>query len=193
MKTIALLLLTCTLAHSATLSFEWGMADIGTTDYNLYGILGTVTNRLGTTAGINSTNITVTVTPNGSWRFQATAIYPEGESQPSNVVPVSVQPASAPTVFQPLISTVGGTRNVSVTWTAVPHDYYTTNYIAHLTRANDDWTILTTNTTAVFTGLQKNGHYEFTVVGVNMTGEGIPGVKSFNIVGNPPKALKVDQ
>jgi len=189
MKVIALLLLTTALARAASLQFEWAPADPGTTGYNFYGILGSATNNLGSTVGVNSTNITVNAAPNGSWRFQVTALYPEGESAPSNVVPVFVQAAPAPTVFPPLITPVGGAYTASFTWTAPPHDYYVTNYVVRLTRAGSTLTATTASLSVSFTGLQS-GHYEFSVAGVNMTGEGLPGTRSFNILG-PPKNLKV--
>ena len=191
MRILSLLLLIATAARAAPINFEWAPADPGTTGYNFYGILGTATNNLGSTVGISSTNITVNVTPNGSWRFQVTAVYPEGESAPSNVVPVFVQAAPAPTVFPPIITTVGNTYTANFTWTAVAHDYYVTNYVVRLTRSGSTLTTTTTAVNASFANLQS-GHYEFSVAGINMTGEGLPGTRSFNILG-PPKNLKVSQ
>jgi hypothetical protein len=195
MKLLTFLLLSvCLSARAATLSFAWGRADTGTTGYNLYGVLGSVTNLLGSTTGLDSTNITVTVSPNGSWKFQATAIYGDvGESVPCAALPVFVQAAPAPSVFQPITTRVGSTYNASISWSASPHDYYVTNYVARLTRTGGTGqTTTTASTSAIFTGL-ISGHYEFTVSGVNMTGEGIPGTRSFNITGGPPGPLKLTQ
>jgi len=185
MRILLLLVLTCTSTLAASLPFVWEAAEIGVINYNLYGILGTITNRLGTT---DSTNITVNITPNGSWKFQATAVYPEGESAPSNVVPAFVQPAPAPSIFQPITTKVGSTYTVTVSWSAAIHDYYVTNYNVKL----GNMTLTTTSTSATFNGV-PNGHYVITVAAVNMTGEGIPGERVLNIVGSPPKNLRVNQ
>jgi predicted phage tail protein len=148
---------------------------------------------LGFTTGIDSTNITVNVSPNGNWKFQATAIYGDvGESAPNAALTVFVQAAPAPSVFQPLTTRVGSTYNASISWSSALHDYYVTNYIARLTKQGITQTVTTTATSTTFTGLTA-GRYDFSVVGVNMTGEGLPGLRSFNITGGPPGPLKLIQ
>ncbi len=149
----------------------------GATSYNLYysSTTANVTTTMGTKiTGVTNPYVQTGLTNGTTYNYIVTAVNSIGESAPSSVVPAAPT-ATAPTVpAAPTgVTAVGGTGQVTVTWTAVTgatsyNIYYSTT--TGVTTANGTKLAGVTSPDIV-TGLAASTNYFFIVTAVNSAGE----------------------